>query len=723
MGRTKQLSKAEKEEWKQKNEEREKQAAESINSLLLSFQDDPGVIAEYLIFSSRFPRYSPKNTMLIYRQNPHAAFVQSYKAWQDEGAHVKRGEHGMLIRVPVIITYLKTEEGIVQLKYATKEQKTAYRRGEIEGYEKLGFRFGNVFDISQTDFPPEKYPELFQMGYPSEKHLALCEAVRSYSEEKLHIPIRLKDVSSISLRGYYSSEAEEITISDRLQDTERLSTITHELGHALAKHKRNSGKSAAQIEYEGDCISIMLQEHMGVTITDGRKRHLADHYKVFWQEQTAKYSSLPQEEQIEKANNEIAEAFSSIFQIYAEALEDMKPYLDRVLEPEAEHLSDVHLIAGLSELSEKEAQLLYGDGDSYGIYQLKREESLCAFWFEGYDSLRQKGLSVKHSHYDLVYQGELQEGMSLDGIYEIYNTNPPDDFSGHSLSVSDVIVWKAGTETEAFYTDTFGFQKLDGFIPQNRVAELIRNEPEEIACRIGDHYLEVFRHEEGFEYSVYDLEYHALDGGIYEAMDCNIVQALYSIAESDERCFDRKDFKNMEVVENYEVFSEQTNYYNQLISDRTSGLIEPEKDLGGRSRSSVEEWALQIVETYAYETDLDISVLAARVYGNYAQIEAEQGNIKNLDVVVCYQGNLTETELADKISRLGYRLGGMDLKLHPAKIANQHELDHFLSPSRSGGLSQPLTTIDQAEAKAVEKSPAGYNRNFKPNVKQIAPGL
>lgn len=722
MSRTKQFSKAEKEEWKQKNEEREKQAAESINSLLLSFQDDPGVAVEYLMFSSRFPRYSLNNTMLIYRQNPHAVFVQSYKAWKDEGANVKKGEHGLLIRVPVIITYLKTEEGVVQLKYATKQQQLAYRRGEIEGYEKLGFRFGNVFDISQTDFPPEKYPELFQMGYPSEKHMALCEAVRSYSEEKLHIPIRIEDVASISLRGYYNPETEEITISDRLRDTERLSTITHELGHALARHRRNSGKSSAQIEYEGDCISIMLQEHMGVAITDSRKRHLSDHYEVFRKEQTAKYSSLPQEEQIEKANNGIAEAFSAVFQIYAEALEDMKPYLDRVLEPEAEQLQDVRLIAGLSELSEMEAQLLYGEGDSYGIYQLKQEESLCAFWFEGYDSLKEKGLSANRSHYELIYRGELQEEMTLDNLYEIFNTNPPDGFNGHSLSVSDVIVRKAGTETEAFYIDTFGFRKLDDFIPQNRVAELIREEPEEIACRIGDHYLEIFRHEEGFEYTVYDLEYHALDGGVYEEQGSNIVQALYSIADSDERYFDRKDFKNMEVVENYEVFGEQTDYYNQLIAGRTSGMTEPEKGLYNRSRSSIEEWAFQIVETYAYETDLDISVLAARVYGNYGEMDAGQESIKNLDVVVCYQGNLGEAELADKISRSGYRLGGMDLKLHPAKIANQYELDRFLL--RSSGLSRPLTVMEQAEPEAVTERQAEYSRsNRKTSVKQIAPGL
>ena len=43
----------------------------------------------------------------------------------------------------------------------------------------------------------------------------------------------------------------------------------------------------------------------------------------------------------------------------------------------------------------------------------------------------------------------------------------PDDFRGHSISVSDIIAVKVNGEVSCHYVDAFGFKKLDGFIQDN----------------------------------------------------------------------------------------------------------------------------------------------------------------------------------------------------------------------------------------------------------------
>ena len=66
-------------------------------------------------------------------------------------------------------------------------------------------------------------------------------------------------------------------------------------------------------------------------------------------------------------------------------------------------------------------------------------------------------MPVGGSHYNKVYSGTLKSGENLDSIYERFNLYHPDDFRGHSLSVSDVIVLHKDYRVQAYYyVDSFG---------------------------------------------------------------------------------------------------------------------------------------------------------------------------------------------------------------------------------------------------------------------------
>ena len=283
MSENKRPTQAQRQRWKQAAMEQQAKMKEMIQTLAESYQENPENIAELLQFGSKFYRYSVQNTMLIYRQNPHATYVQSYKAWKEMGYFPKEGVHGMKVFVPVKTTWLEPEEGKrVQLKYASKEDRIRYQAGEIPGTVRTSYEIGTVFDISQTTYPPELYPRLYAVGYPSELHRDVEKGLIAYAEERLACPVQVEDLSSISLRGAFYPMENKIRLNERLKDSQRLSTLAHELGHAM--QHREMTKSEAQMELEADALGIMMEQYLGFEPTEARKRHLAECYRSYQEE-------------------------------------------------------------------------------------------------------------------------------------------------------------------------------------------------------------------------------------------------------------------------------------------------------------------------------------------------------------------------------------------------------------------------------------------------------
>ena len=61
----------------------------SVNDLINTWKERPEELAEYLRFKNQFYQYSVRNTMLIYRQNPHAEFVGAFKWFKERGYSVR----------------------------------------------------------------------------------------------------------------------------------------------------------------------------------------------------------------------------------------------------------------------------------------------------------------------------------------------------------------------------------------------------------------------------------------------------------------------------------------------------------------------------------------------------------------------------------------------------------------------------------------------------------
>ncbi len=118
----------------------------------------------------------------------------------------------------------------------------------------------------------------------------------------------------------------------------------------------------------------------------------------------------------------------------------------------------------------REQSFLQDGSDGYAIYQLSDKPENRFLRFARLSEL--EGPVLK-GNYDLVYTGVLEHSQSekpaaiLEELYQRFNLDRPDDFHGHSLSVSDVIVLRLDHEIKSYYTDSFGFKELPGFMPDD----------------------------------------------------------------------------------------------------------------------------------------------------------------------------------------------------------------------------------------------------------------
>ena len=128
----------------------------------------------------------------------------------------------------------------------------------------------------------------------------------------------------------------------------------------------------------------------------------------------------------------------------------------------------------------REAQLLYGNEGRFGIYQLKDTEETRDIRYMAMDYLEMKGIPVSRENYTLVYTGELAEGMSLEDIFTKFNIDHPADFTGHSLSVSDVVVLHQDGENTSHYVDSVGYREVPEFTKEIALSAEVSEEKDSV---------------------------------------------------------------------------------------------------------------------------------------------------------------------------------------------------------------------------------------------------
>ena len=399
----------------------------------------------YLNTMSKFHNYSFNNTMLIAMQKPDATLVAGFKAWQKNfDRHVKKGEKGIRILAPAPYKIKEEQEKLDPVTGEIMLDKNGMPITEEVEIKIPAFRVVPVFDVSQTDGKEMPDIGVNELSGSVEDYEDFMQALTEVSP----VPITYEDIDG-DAKGYFHTTDHRIAIQEGMSQSQTVKTAIHEVAHAkLHDWERNQDidavldKDRNTKEVEAESVAYTVCQHFGIDTSDYSFGYIAG-----W-----------------SSDRDMKELKSSLDTIRKTASELITGIEDRLAELQKDRAVEQEQKQELEESpANREAQLLFGSEDRFGIYQLKDTEEARDIHFMGMDYLESKGIAVKKENYDLLYTAPLEEGTSLEDIYTRFNIDRPADFRGHSLSVSDVVVLHQNGENTSHYVDSFGYREVPEF--------------------------------------------------------------------------------------------------------------------------------------------------------------------------------------------------------------------------------------------------------------------
>ena len=464
----------------------------------------------YLNTMSKFHNYSFNNTMLIAMQKPDATLVAGFKAWQKNfDRHVKKGEKGIRILAPAPYKIKEEQEKLDPVTGEIMLDKNGMPVTEEVEIKIPAFRVVPVFDVSQTD--GKELPDIGvnELSGSVEDYEDFMQALTEVSP----VPITYEDIDG-DAKGYFRTTDHRIAIQEGMSQSQTVKTAIHEVAHAkLHDRERNQDidavldKDRNTKEVEAESVAYTVCQHFGIDTSDYSFGYIAG-----W-----------------SSDRDMKELKSSLDTIRKTASELITGIEDRLAELQKDRAVEQEQKQELKESpANREAQLLFGGENRFGIYQLKDTEEARDIHFMGMDYLESKGIAVTKENYDLLYTAPLEEGTSLEDIYTRFNIDRPADFRGHSLSVSDVVVLHQNGENTSHYVDSFGYREVPEFTKElmaehtqeqasviDETTEILSEIAQEHAQDEPDRENEVFlvNYNEWREVSTLDLEqnYFAID--------------------------------------------------------------------------------------------------------------------------------------------------------------------------------------------------------------------
>ena len=200
-------------------EQARQMAKEKIEELAQELErGQSATLQAYLAAMAKFPRYSVNNTLLILSQRPDAQQCAGLRTWNRLGRRVLQGEHGIAILAPVVSRRRRAGS-----PRRPNPDETQLQDGNADDTV-VGFRRACVFDVSQTEGAP--VPEFACVaGNPGPS----TDRLKAFAAER---GITLEYSRRIApARGACTGST--IVLLPDLTPAEHLSTLAHELGHAL----------------------------------------------------------------------------------------------------------------------------------------------------------------------------------------------------------------------------------------------------------------------------------------------------------------------------------------------------------------------------------------------------------------------------------------------------------------------------------------------------------
>ena len=442
---------------KQSNKDRIKEITAGIEKGILElFESDR--YRNYLTTMSRFHRYSLNNVMLIHAQRPDATLVAGFNKWKNSfGRHVKKGEKGIQILAPTPYKIKQEEQKLdpdTRLPLLDENGEPITEEKEITIPM---FKVVSVFDVSQTDGKPLPQISSALTGDVAEYEVFL-EALRRTAP----VPISFQEMEP-NMDGYFAPKKQAIFLREGMSQVQTICAAVHEIAHSKLHNYEHMTEAADDgetllvpeekdrntEEVEAESVSYAVCQYFGIETSENSFGYIAT-----WSHGKELKELRASLETINKTSSELITGIEKNYrEICAERGISMEP----------------------QERPETEAKRFWDTpGDAYAILQLK-PDAPAELRFCSLQALPQPPFP---GNYDTIYTGQIactqEQTATLEQLFELFNRNPPGDFTGHSLSVSDIVALKQAGVVSYHYCDSIGFQELPNFSPENylKTAEL-----------------------------------------------------------------------------------------------------------------------------------------------------------------------------------------------------------------------------------------------------------
>lgn len=407
----------------------------------------------YLQTMAKFHNYSFNNTLLIAMQRPDATLLAGYQTWQKKfHRHVKRGEKGIKIIAPVPV---KEKRQVEKIDEETQEIVIGIDgQPETETVERIlpRFRVTTVFDVSQTEGEPLPTLEVNELV----GDVFIYEDFMKGLEEISPVPFQFQEIGS-GAKGYYSNAEKLVAIQTGMSQAQTMKTAVHETAHAIfhdrdVMEENGITKDRMTKEVEAESVAYVVCNHFGLDTSD-----YSFNYVAGW-----------------SSDKEMPELRSSMDTIRLTSSQLIADITEKLLELQKTRKLENDIKT--EELTEESSFLSHTE-NSYAIYQYHQADNEMGYQYMSLDFIEKMGMSVKGSDYQMMYQGVLEAQDTLEDLYIKFNIDRPEDFEGHSMSTSDVVILKRDGEMKAYYVNDIGFLELPEFVDQR--AEVLQEKNSE----------------------------------------------------------------------------------------------------------------------------------------------------------------------------------------------------------------------------------------------------
>lgn len=104
------------------------------------------------------------------------------------------------------------------------------------------------------------------------------------------------------------------------------------------------------------------------------------------------------------------------------------------------------------------------EGNQFAVYQLREIPENRKKRFRPYAELQKEHIQIRYTDYKQVYRSWMRHDETPDNIRKRLVKQLPKNFSGHALSIGDVLILDKNGKAAAYYLEKEGFTILAGFI-------------------------------------------------------------------------------------------------------------------------------------------------------------------------------------------------------------------------------------------------------------------